>query len=227
MARLFDDASSEYLVKSEAILSGTPLAFVCFCNVDADITQTLMCITNSAGVSQFHLFVNKPVANLLLYVQKSAEIPSGVAATSTAVSLNTWHHACGIFASSTDIRVLLDGAGKGTDGTNATPASLDTTSIGARIRGVGGLFTSGMIAEAAIYDLSAWPGATDALKADAFEKILPSLVDGFSPLHFPLGLVAYWPLIRGLNDKVGGYNLTATGTTVSNHPRIILPHGSF
>ena len=83
-----------------------------------------------------------------------------------------------------------------------------------------------MIAEVAIYDLSVWPGATDSDKADNFEKILPSLADNFTPENYPLGLVAYWDLIRGLNPKFGDHTLTATGTTVSSHLRIISPCGA-
>ena len=83
---------------------------------------------------------------------------------------------------------------------------------------------SGMIAEVAIYDLSVWPGATASDKADNFEKILPSLIR-YTPGAYPLGRVAYWDLIRDINDRVGGFNLTATGTVVAAHPNIVQPCG--
>ncbi|MCK5601494.1 hypothetical protein KAR91_06490, partial [Candidatus Pacearchaeota archaeon] len=112
----------------------------------------------------------------------------------------------------------------GTNATNRTPVSLDRTSIGRRGTSSPIKYMSGMIAEAAIWDLSNWPGATSGDKADNFEKILPSLVKGCSPLFFPLGLKAYWPLIRSLNDIVGGFNLTdINGTIAADHPTIIYP----
>ena len=135
---------------------------------------------------------------------EAAENALGASAVSTSGrSTGTWHHACGIFASATDRRAFIDGGSKGTNTDDYAPAGVNVTNIGCQYRFSAEpprmSFVSGKIAEAAIYDLSNWPGATASDKADAFEKILPSLAKGFTPLHFPLGLVAYWPLIRSVN----------------------------
>jgi len=150
-----------------------------------------------------------------------------VALTSTGYSANTWYHTAGIWVSLEERHVYIEGGSKGSnyDAVGAMK-NHDRTAIGMSRDSSVEAPMSGMIAEAAIYDLSDWPGATDSDKADNFEKILPSLAKGFTPLHFPLGLKAYWPLIRGLNDRVGGYNLTASGTVVADHPRVILPQGA-
>jgi len=51
-----------------------------------------------------------------------------------------------------------------------------------------------------------------------------SLAKGFSPLFVqPQNLIAYWNLIRGLNDRMGASNGAATGTTVVAHTRMIYP----
>ncbi len=226
MSRLFNDAATEYLYVNQAV-ANMPFAMGCWFNSnDLSNYQCLMALVDKDTTNDFYrILMNTSAVNDKLRADSFHTPSSGVATTTTGFSVNTWHHTVAIYASATDRRVFLDGVGKGTNASNVTPVNLDRTSIGIDARSTLFYPMSGMIAEEAIWDLSDWPGATDALKADTFEKILPSLAKAFSPLCFPLGLVAYWPLIRGLNDKVGGYNLTANGTTVSDHPRVILPHG--
>ena len=224
MARLFDNANTDWLYVLQAVIASFPFAVVCWGNPDQiGITHNLMTIGDKDNDTNYHRLVI--ASSNLIYMNSNSSTAGGTAITSTSVSINTWHHFAGIVASATDRRVFLDGGGKGTQASAVTPLALDRTTIGVLGRQSLTQYFSGMIAEMAVWDLTNWPGATGADKADNFEKILPSLVVGFSPIHFPLGLVAYWPLIRGLNDKVGGYNLTADGPTVSDHPRIILPHG--
>lgn len=225
MARLFDDAASEYLGYTGALLSGVPLAMACWFFSDSlTIDQSAISITRSGTETNvFSLRIaGARAGDPIQAVTAGAQWKE--ASTTTSYLANTWQHACGIWGGVNDRRAFLGGGSKGIETTSQTPAGLDRTSVGRLTRLTPANYMSGMVAEAAIWDLSAWPGATDADKANNFETILPGLVKGFSPLCYPLGLVAYWPLIRGLNDKVGGYNLTASGTTVSSHPRIILPH---
>lgn len=225
MARLFDDASSEYLNIDQAVLSGTPLAMTCFFNTnDLTIHQSLMFLGDKNVEDHYFEVQLNEVSDRVLARTKDGGTTQ-FAITSTSYSANTWHHACAIFASPIDRRIFIDGGSKGTNTTSATPANLNRISIGRLGRLSPTLYLSGMIAEAVFYDLSKWPGATDSDKADNFEKIIPSLAAGFTPDNYPLGLIAYWDLIRGLNDKFGGYNLTANGTVVVAHPRIISPCG--
>ena len=227
MARLFDDASNEYLQRTGAIIAAAPFAVSAWFNSDddapPDATQSLFVLHDKD--SDLELFgLQLYDRNVISYAYCSTG--GNYAATSTDWTENTWHHACGIWATTTDRRAFLDAGGKGTNATASTPVNLDVTVIGQETRPAASQNSmSGMIAEVAVWDLSNWPGATGILKADGFERIIPCLAKGFSPLCYPLGLIAYWPLIRGLNDRVGGYNLTASGTTVSAHPRIILSQG--
>lgn len=228
MARLFDDGSTEYLQVNQAV-SGLPLAFVAWFNTNDDsIYQVLLNIADkSTGDNYMYLGLAGSAAGDYLHAGiRSLGETFATAVTTGGFTANTWQHACALFVTSTDRRVLLNAGSKGTNATDRTPSNIDTTGIGYLVRDPNPThYMSGLIAEAAVYDLSVWPGATDSDKANNFEKILPSLAKGFTPLHFPLGLVAYWDLVRGLNDKVGGYNLTASGTTVSAHPKIIQPCG--
>ncbi len=225
MARLFDDAASEYLQIEQAVV-GIPLAMACFFNInDGTNSQALINIVDKdVDVQQLNFYTDS--FQLVTALVRDAGGGS-VATASVTHSINAWHHGCAIFVTTTDRRAFLNGANKGTNATSITPINLNRTSIGRRGTVTPAVYISGMIAEAAIWDLSQWPGATASDKADNFEKILPSLADNFTPDNYPLGLVAYWPLVRGLNDKVDGYNMTASGTVVAAHPRVIQPHGSF
>lgn len=226
MARLFDDVQTEYLEINQAVVSGTPFATVFLFNTNDDSGYQTPFFLGDKDVDAefFEVILNKDDHKIWAITQQAGGV---WAITSTNWSLNTWHHACAIFASSTDRRVLIDGGGKGTNATDKTPAGLDRTSIGRRGRLSATHYVSGLIAEAAIWDLSDWPGATASDKADNFEKIIGSLAKGFSPLFFSLGLKAYWPLMRDEDiDVVGGYNLTPFNTpSIGSHPPIIYPTG--
>ena len=50
--------------------------------------------------------------------------------TSTTVTVNQWHHICGVEAASNDRRVFLDGGGKGTNSENRVPSGADRVTIG-------------------------------------------------------------------------------------------------
>lgn len=223
MARLFDDASSEYLEIDQTVLSAPPFAMACFYNTnDMSVSSNLISLADKDDNATYStMFVSGPLSKL--YAQTKGGGSSGFAISGAAVLVDTWQHAAGIYATTTDRRVLINGGSKGTNATSVTATGFDRTSIGRLGDVTPGVYASGLIAEVAIWDLSVWPGATDSEKADNFEKIVLSLTDGFSPLFFPLGLRAYWPLVRGLNDRIGGFNMTATGTVVSAHPRIIYP----
>jgi len=232
MARLFDDAQSEYLAYSGAAYSSMPMVFVGWFRSD-DITaaQTILSIADKDTTNDIYALVaGGHLAGDPLYAFTKDGGSNDYAETTSGFSANTWHHACGIFASATDRRVFIDGGSKGTNATNITPANLDRTTISRNAWSSSQGYVSGRVAEAAIWNLTNWPGATAALKADAFEQqALPAIADGFSPLFFPLGLVACWPLggrTASDSDKdiVGGYHMTAFNTpSTAAHPRVIYP----
>ena len=223
MARLFDNGQSEYLIRDEAVVSGEPFAVVCWFNTDTDANLPLIIISTGASPWEIYsLSIKGAIAgNPIEIGTYSGDWTS--ARTITGFTVDQWHHAAGIFVGSASRRVFIDGGSRAVSVESEIIGNVTKTYIGASA-GVGSTF-SGQIAEAAIYDLSDWPGVTDNDKANNFQRILPSLAKGFTPDNFPLGLKAYWPLVRGLNDKIGGYNLTASGTVVAAHSRVILPHG--
>ncbi|KKN66027.1 hypothetical protein LCGC14_0475050 [marine sediment metagenome] len=224
MARLFDSASSENLLVEPAIFTGEEWAVGCWFNIldEADFGGLFSLADKTTTDEAYTLYSSKSTNSVKFGIKSVAG--DGVMDTTAGPSNNTWHHTIAIVASTTDKRIFLDGGNKGTTVASSQASNLSRTGIGCRAGSTLSFFGSGYIAEMACWDLSVWPGATASDRADNFEKIIPSLAKGFTPSHFLLGLTAYWDLIRGLNDKVGGYNLTADGTAVTPHTRIIMPY---
>jgi len=229
MSRLFDDASNEYLYVNQSSFATYPFAICTVFRMDADVTASLIDIADKDVNTSYHriLAMDSGGGSFLRASSNAPATGGGASAISTSGwTIDTWHHAGAIFAAANDRRIFIDGGSKGTNATAKTPTNLERTWIGELAALGGAANMSGDIAEMAIWDLTNWPGATASDKADNFEKAIASMAKGFTPVHFPLGLKAYWPLVRSLNDRIGGYNLTANGTTISAHPRIIQPCGT-
>lgn len=230
MARLFDDASSEYLHVESAI--GTmPFAMVCWFYSDNNGSaayQYIMHQANSATANnQNGIILNYSAGGNVGAISYHGGL---VQASSTKqFTPNTWHHVAGLWVTSSERRCLMDGGNKGTNTDRQTPTGLNRTSIGRAGDSTPGYYLSGAVAEAAIYDLSGYPGATDALKADAFEAtVVPALAKGYSPLLFPLGLLGYWPLVGDDRDLWRGVTMTAYNTpSITAHPRVLYPSSPY
>lgn len=227
MARLIDDAASEYLQVESPVITAYPFAMACWFNSDNDAdSQVLMWVGDKDVVDYWCALrargniAGDPVdAFCHLYGAAAA----GSAPTTSGYTANTWHAIAGIWLAAGERHAYIDGGNKGSNTTVVgAMANHDRTAIGAaRDSSVSGYY-SGLIAETAIWDLTDW-GANDAERETNFEKVVASLAKGFTPSCFLLGLKAYWPLVRGLNDGVSGFNMTASGTIVSSHPKIIQP----
>jgi len=226
MARLFDDGATEYLEIESAVVTGPPFAFACwFYTDDLSNYQTVISLANSGAYNEFYILrLEGSGNNVQVNIRSSAS--NQTVDTTTTYGSNAWHHALGIVASATDYRVFLDGGGKGTKTTSVSPSGINRTSVGRIGDNTPGWYTSGRIAEAAIWDLSGWPGASDAARADEFERLAVSgLAKGYSPDHFPLGLPAYWRLVRDEDqDRQGSYDLTPYNTpSIATHPPMHYP----
>ena len=224
MARLFDDASTEYLQVESAVATSYPFGMVSWFNTDSDSqAQVIVWVGDKdAGNDYCALQANGNIAgDPVVAFSYGTTIERAV--TSTTYSTNVWQHAAAIWLSASERHVYLNGGGKGSN-TNAINAIVgyDRTALGGARDNTPGAYMSGHIAEAAVWDLTSW-GANDAERETAFELAIASMAKGYAPSFFPLGLLGYWPLVRGLNDYVGGFNMTANGTAVSSHPRIIYP----
>jgi len=129
------------------------------------------------------------------------------------LSTGQWYHLAGTF-DGTNAHIYVNGTeisgvSSGTLGLNANNENIR---IGAASATIGDREIDGQMAEIAIWNIK------------LIDEEIVSLAKGFSPLFIrPQNLIAYWPLIRRLNDKINGLNGTATGTTVVSHPRMIYP----
>jgi len=123
-------------------------------------------------------------------------------------NLNTWHHVCGVFTSSTLRVVYRDGVAGNSATTLVDFASLTTISIGA-LR-LGGTLMDGYISDVGIWSVE--------LNTDEIN----SLAKGFSAKKIrPQSLTYYVPLIRNLQENRGNIELTNNNTaTVIQHSRI-------
>ena len=212
MARLFDNASSEYLSYAGAVITGMPITIACWFNTDTNTNQVLFNLYLSS-VDEFDFRLQSgQIIRTRLRVTTNADADS-----TTTFSLDTWHHACGVFASTTSRSAYLDGGNKGTNTTSKTPGTPVNTAIGSR-QSLAGQYMSGSIAEMGVWNIAL---------SDAEVAILAA---GYAPPFVrPQNLVAYWPLIRDEDqDRVGGYDMTPQNTpSISTHPPIIYPATPF
>lgn len=214
MARLFNDAANDFLYINNGILTAAPISVSGWARTDADVTVCPFYLGDKDTNNEYFCLIAYDVAGGNIIRALTRSVAGGVtfADSSTTITQGTWFHFLAVFAAANDRRVYLNGGGKGTDNGNVTPAGVDRFAIGVFAQPSIGYYMSGDIAEVAIWNTA----LTDDDALVLAEGISPLLVKSQS-------LVGYWPLIRGLNDRINGYTLTASGTAVSPSPRILTP----
>lgn len=217
MARLFDDASTQYLEIASVIGGTPPFTMACWAYFDdLDAVSTMMAIGDVGANADFYtLDMAGVLANDPIRAGVQAGVNFSASIISSAISLNTWHHVAGVFTSTSSRTAFVDGV-NGVENTSfRSPTGLDRTAIGRLPRLTSTNYMSGRIAEAAIWN------------AQLTGPEITAMSQGYSPLFIrPESLLAYWPIIGRYSpeiDIVGGNGLTVTGATAVDHPRIILP----
>lgn len=210
---------TRYLWCDSTPVTTAPLTLATWFNA-ASITpdvQIIFSVGSSSNSHAYRLYLVGSSLGTKVGARIKDAAGSGLAAyTASSYGANQWHHGCAVFQSNTVRSAYLDGAAKGTASAANSPADLNLVSIGTSRYGTSTEYTfSGYLAEAAIWNVA----LTD--------NEVAILGRGYSPLLVrPQSLVAYWPLIGNESpetDLRGGYNLTVTGATKADHPRIILP----
>ena len=205
MARLFDDAASEYLEKNVTVRDAEPLTMACWFNCDDTDNNGFTFINGTSSGSAWELRVLGTVSNRIRFVTNNVNTDS--AAGGPFWTTGVWSHMAAVVVASTDRSVFLDGAAKITSTDDVSPATANELRISASSDSAG--FFSGSIAEPAIWDV-----ALSDLEVGLLAK-------GLSPLFIqPDSLVFYAPLIRDEDfDKIGGVSLSAINTpSVATHP---------
>jgi len=131
VAWLFDDVSSQYLAREEAVVNSYPWTMACWALFDTGAANnTIMYIGDVSVTNQTWYMGQAGVFNKLFLFTRAGGIES-TAQSASAFSLNTWVHCCAVAASATSRTIFLDGDQGGTDATDKTPTGLDRTAIGA------------------------------------------------------------------------------------------------
>lgn len=211
MSRGFN-GSSEYLTKASTPVALYPLTFAGWLNaINASGTLTVVGVGASGTTAQLS-FLHMNNGGLRLYTRDNAANPIDCSG-GTSILAGAWYHVAGtVNAAGTFSEVFLNGVSDATAGGTLGAMTLNQSGIG--VLDVGGsqlgLF-NGSLAEIGIWNV--------ALSLDEIKQ----LAAGFScALVRPSALVSHTPLVRELNDLKGPV-WTATGTTVTDHPRIFYP----
>ena len=205
------NGTNQSLQLNSAVVGATPLTMACwFRPVNTTSLFALIYIGEAAAVAnRFAMFARGDLAGAPVSIAAD-NIGNAPVQTTSGYTANTWHHACGVFTSSTSRTVYLNGANSATNSNNITPSGLNTTTVGSRFRdNVNGLFFNGLIAEVGIWN------------ADLTVAEIASLADGMTCNKVrPQSLVFYAPLIRQLQDIKGRTITNNNSATVANHPRV-------
>src|SRR3990167_1128281 len=210
MSRLFASASSQYLQVDVGILTVYPITMACwFRSNDVTANHGLMWLGDKDVAAHYHaLEINAGFDDVIASSRAGGGPVEAI--SSTSYTANTWHHACAVFTSATDRAAFLDGAGKGTNATDITPAGIDRFAIGRFADSSPVNYMDGRIAECAIWNV----GLSD--------QEVSNLATGRVPAFRirPDALKGYWPIGLGSpeTDLSGALNnLTVTGATVADH----------
>lgn len=134
-----------------------------------------------------------------------------------AKNVTGWHHAAFTFdgsqtGNSNRLKIYFDGVNETATFAGTIPSATSNNAANEDVRigqDVNGTFGSGEYAE-----IGAWQATLNA-------EEISSLYKGMKPnLVRPDSLVLYTPLVREIQDVVGGITLTDTNTTVATHPRV-------
>ena len=224
MAILFDDVDNQELRNTSSPIATEPLSMACWFQTDsASLGQTLISIADVDLTNRYWaLYASGNRASDPISAISRTGGTNVFGDSSTGYSINTWHHAAGIFpASGVSRSGFIDGGSKGTESTTAVVASTDQLGIGRTVDSSPGAPLSGRGAEVAIWNID----LSDA------EVVVLGL--SYSALFVrPGNLVHYDPMIRAdanddTHDIIGGLTMVGAGdtgvpTTVS-HPPIIYP----
>lgn len=219
MALTFASASSQYLSHASALLTAVPLTAACWFNSDNDANeQNLFGIgdTGAANSDRFQMNIDGSAPGDPVTVITRAGGSAAITTTTAAYSINTWHHACGVWAAVDSRTAYLDGGNSATNTTSRTPAGLDVTYIGARASQTPSGYMRGRIAE-----MGVWNVVLDAAEIAALAKaVCPLLIR-------PDSLVMYCPMIGRYDPEIeliGGANFTLVNApTNGDHCRVFNP----
>jgi hypothetical protein len=217
VARGFSRPSSQYLENTAPVVSAAPFSVAAWVRPLDAVRSPILSISRTTTFDRFTIDVLSTGEIRTVTTDAGGD---AFATTTATTSLNNWHHAAGVWASTSDRRVFLNGSNKGTSAGAKSPTGLNVTNVGVT-RANNTFFT---YATADIAELAVWNIALS-------DEEVALLAKGISPLLVhPESLVAYWPLIGRISPEISignndRFELTVVnGATASPHPPIRYPH---
>ncbi len=214
------NGTNQSLTCSSAVVTEPPLTMACWFNADTDTAAgVLVSITNSGtagGITRFALLFRGDFAGDPVHaIASNTASTNGIASTTTGYTVGTWHHACGVFTSSSSRTAYIDGGSSGTNTASIIPTLLERTNIGIQFLQSSGGTAGATRCNGRIAEVGIWNAALTA-------EEVASLAKGMTCDKVrPQSLVFYAPLIRELQDLRGGLAITNNNTaTVAVHPRV-------
>jgi hypothetical protein len=202
MARLFDDASSEYLTIPLAAALAPPFTVACWGHNDASVgaAATSISICNSAVADDDYwaLYVRSDEGVIWRAFDDGGEAQT----LSGSITLNTWHHHVGVEASSSSRFHYLDGVASVEQGTAKTPDGVDRIGIGAFVDSTPSFYHTGRLFWPAIWNVALTAAEIGHLAA------------GYSPLTVRRQNLVMFARLHGDEDidMIGNQTITAVNT---------------
>ena len=212
MAYDFTTASSQYLSTNSAVVTGRPITLAAWFNrKNTTAPHSFVSVGSSSSTNFITLLAGVGPNNFVSMVVNGGVNPVSSQAYSGATA-NTWHHGCGTYNSSNEIRAFLNGINSGVVTAVHNLTTQDRTTIGARF-GIGGAVAQ--FADALIADVGIWNVVLNNSEIACLAKGMTC--DKVCPQN----LVFYAPLVRNIQDVKGGLTITNNNAaTVAAHPRV-------
>jgi len=157
MARLFDDAATEYLEVAKKVVATQPLTITGWVRSDdVAANQTVLCIAlNTAGNKFQALCLRGQTAGDPVSMMSLTSGGPSVANSTAGFVANAWCHAAGVVYGAASRAAFINGGNKGTEGTDEDPGDvLNCTSIGRLCDSSPDYYMSGGLAEVCLYDVA-------------------------------------------------------------------------
>jgi hypothetical protein len=207
------NGTTQYLSTASAPASGSPMTIAAWVRREATFGDRVIAAVGVAGGTHRNQLQLAEASGFAVVTFVAGATTSGqLGVSSNTTTQNTWHHAAGVFASSSSRTAYIDGVGGTTNTTNiGSQNAADYINVATRTAGFGQVaFFDGQIAEVGVWNVALTAAEIASLaKGMTCDKVRPQ------------SLVFYSPLTRDLIDAKGGLTITNNNTaTVANHPRV-------
>lgn len=164
----FVSGSSQYLERTETVLTAAPLTMCCWASfANRTAVSTLMCLgVNTANGNYFELDMAGPLIGNPIRAGTGSGTSTYVSSNVNGpTSDNTWHHCAGVFAAANSRTAYFNATAGTTNTTSRTPAGLNRTEIGRLLFESGSItnYLNGRLRDARVYDAALSPAVIYAM----------------------------------------------------------------